>query len=75
MELEIKYNLEDDILLVWFSQENIYDARMTGSTIMHVSEGGEPVLLEILDASVFVGDLSSTIERARTDAEANKNAA
>ena len=29
----VKYNTEDDILLIWFSDHDIYDAQMVGSTI------------------------------------------
>ena len=61
----VKYNTEDDILLIWFSDHAIYDARMVGSTIMHVGKDGEPILLEILDASAFVGNLAETIAAAR----------
>jgi uncharacterized protein YuzE len=61
----VKYNTEDDILLIWFSDHDIADAQMIGSTIMHVGKDGEPVLLEILDASAFVGNLSAAIAAAR----------
>ena len=66
----VKYNTEDDILLIWFSDHDIYDAQMVGSTIMHVGKDGEPVLLEILDASTFVGNLSATIAAARNARDA-----
>ncbi len=66
----VKYNANDDILLVWFSEHDIHDATMAGQVILHTDEQGGPVLLEILDASNFVGTLSTAIEAARATRDA-----
>ena len=67
MNPQITYKVEDDILLVWFSEGDIYDAEMVGSTILHVNKQGEPVLLEVLDASDFVDRLTETVAAAKAE--------
>jgi hypothetical protein len=70
MHDSIQYNKQDDVLLIWFSDHDIFDAQMIGSTIMHVGKDGEPVLLEILDASAFVGSLNATIQGEGSERDA-----
>jgi len=52
--MRIKYNREDDVLLIEFSNEEIDYAEVAGNMIIHFSKDGKPVLLEILDASEFL---------------------
>ncbi|MFQ5880441.1 MAG: DUF2283 domain-containing protein [Dehalococcoidia bacterium] len=52
--MRVKYDREVDILTVEASTEPIAYAEELGSFIVHFSEGGKPVLLEILDASDFL---------------------
>ena len=52
--MRIKYNREDDILLIEISDEEIDYAEEVDSMIIHFSRDGKPVLLEILDASEFL---------------------
>jgi len=75
MNPKVTYNAGDDVLLVWFSENDIYDAEMVGSAIMHVGKDGEPVLLEILDASAFVNSLTETIAATRSALDVKRDAA
>jgi len=52
--MRVKYDRETDILMVKASAEPIAYAEEMGNFIVHFSEGGKPVLLEILDASDFL---------------------
>ncbi len=61
----IRYDQEDDVLLVWFSQKLASKAQMSGPVVLHLSDEGEPVLLEILSASAFVEDLNERIMTAK----------
>ncbi len=58
MSLKMRYDHEDDVLMIWFAQGKKVDhAEHVGQSILHVTEAGEPVLLEILNARDFVADL------------------
>ena len=48
------YESEDDVLNIWFSKKPIDYAEQTGDVIMHFTEDGEAVYMEILDASDFL---------------------
>ena len=62
---KIRYSKDADILLVELSSEPIDHAEESGQFIVHFSKTGEPVLLEILDARVFVlGSVSSLLKEA-----------
>ncbi|OGK16184.1 hypothetical protein A2690_01960 [Candidatus Roizmanbacteria bacterium RIFCSPHIGHO2_01_FULL_39_12b] len=52
--MKFKYNKEDDILLIELNDQNIDYAEQSGDLIVHFSPKREAVLLEILDASVFL---------------------
>lgn len=65
MEPKLRYDQEDDVLLVWFSHKHAARAQMYGSMVMHVSEDGDPVLLEILGASRFINSLNDVITEAK----------
>jgi len=52
--MRVKYDRETDILMVEASGEPIAYAEEMGNFIVPFSEGGKPVLLEILDASDFL---------------------
>ena len=49
------YDAESNILSWELSNDPISHAREFGNFIFHLSKSGKPVLLEILDASSFVG--------------------
>lgn len=50
----ILYEAEDDVLNIWFSKKPIDYAQQSGDIIVHFTEDGEAVYLEILDASQFL---------------------
>lgn len=57
----MRYDREDDVLMIWFAQDRKVDhAEKTGQAILHLSEDGQPILLEILDARDFVAELVRT---------------
>ena len=59
----IRYSRDVDALLLELSEKPIDHAEEEGQVIVHFSQEGEPVLLEILDAKEFVlGSLSSVIQ-------------
>jgi uncharacterized protein YuzE len=65
MSLKMRYDHEDDVLMIWFAQDKRVDhAEQTGSSILHLTENGEPVLLEILRAREFVPELVRTVMQA-----------
>ncbi len=58
----IRYSQDVDALLVELSDEPVDHAEESGPFIVHFSKGGQPVLLEILNAKEFVlGSLSSLV--------------
>jgi len=59
--MKIKYNKEDDVLMVTLNKEPIDYAEQSGDLIVHFSPKREAVLLEILDASVFLKDTAKTL--------------
>lgn len=50
----IKYSKDVDALLIELSDKSIDYAEEEGQIIVHFTKGGEPVLLEILDAREFM---------------------
>ena len=51
---KIRYSKDADALLVELSTEPVDYAEDSGPFIVHFSKGGEPVLLEVLEAKEFV---------------------
>ncbi len=51
--MKMKYNKDEDIMLIEVSPEPIDFAEEMGPFIVHFTSGSKPVLLEILDASEF----------------------
>jgi uncharacterized protein YuzE len=57
----MRYDAEDDVLMIWLAEGKTVDhAEHVGQTILHLTETGEPILLEILNARDFVADLVRT---------------
>lgn len=52
--MKLKYNKEDDVLMVELNDKPIDYAEQSGDLIVHFSPKREAVLLEILDASQFL---------------------
>jgi hypothetical protein len=60
---KIRYSEDVDALMVELSTEPIDHAEESGPFIVHFSESGQPVLLELLDAKEFVlGSLTSLVK-------------
>ncbi len=55
--MRIKYNREDDVLIIEISDEKIDYAEEVDNMIIHFSKEGKPVLIEILDASEFLTEI------------------
>lgn len=56
--MRVSYDRETDIMLVEISNERIDFAEEVGPIIVHFTKDRIPVLLEILDASEFISNLS-----------------
>ncbi len=52
--MKVKYNKEDDVLVIELNNKTIDYAEQTGDTIVHFSPKREAVLLEFLNASKFL---------------------
>lgn len=52
--MKVKYDAKEDILMYEVSRDPIDYAEEMDSIIVHFTEDGKPVLLEILDASKFL---------------------
>ncbi|MCL6446670.1 MAG: DUF2283 domain-containing protein [Armatimonadetes bacterium] len=55
--MKVKYDKQVDILLIELSDKKIDYAEETGSMIIHFTKEGEPVLVEILEASEFLAEV------------------
>jgi len=58
---KFRYDKEDDVLMVWFSQEPVDYAEQEKNLIIHFSKENKPVLMEILDASEFLKETTKTL--------------
>jgi len=61
--MKIKYNKEDDVLMIELNKKPIDYAEQSGDIIVHFSPKREAVLLEILDASKFLQEQSKALPR------------
>ena len=52
--MRVRYDKEDDALMIWFSQEPIDHAEQNQEMIVHFSKRNKPVLIEVLKAAVFL---------------------
>ena len=51
------YDAESNILSIELAKGKISHAREFGNFIVHLSDAGKPILIEILDASKFIGQI------------------
>ena len=66
------YDNEANILCITLGKGDINHARELGNFIVHVSKSGKPILLEILDASKFVGQIDKLkVEKIKKAIPAN----
>ena len=61
--MKIKYNKEDDVLMIELNSKQIDYAEQSGDVIVHFSPKREAVLLEILDASKFLREQSKALPK------------
>lgn len=57
--MKVKYDKNEDIMSVWFSDKPVDYAEQSKSMIMHFSKDNKPVLMEVLNATEFL-KLTST---------------
>ena len=65
--MHVSYNRKEDILVLELSQGVVDHAEESGPLIAHFSAEGKLVLLEILEASEFLAQLSKTTMRAESE--------
>jgi uncharacterized protein YuzE len=65
--MRIRYSRDEDMLIIEFSDEKIDYAEEMGPIIVHFTEDGKPVMLEILDASEFIAEISKIAMRAKDE--------
>jgi len=63
--MKVSYNRVDDVLLLEVSDEGIEYAEEVGPLIIHFTKAGKPVLVEILDASDVLTELTRVSVKAR----------
>ena len=56
--IKTRYDREDDALMIFLGKGKIDDTQQTGNMIAHLSNKGEVLLLEILNASKFLKETS-----------------
>jgi len=61
--MKFRYDKEDDILMIWLSNKKVGHAVQSKNVITHFSSDGEAVLLEILNASKFLKNISQVFPR------------
>lgn len=61
--MNFKYNKEDDILMIELNAKPIDFAEQSGNLIVHFSLKREAVLLEVLEASKFLAQVSKSLPK------------
>jgi len=64
VDMKISYDREVDVLTLEISDGDIDHAEEAGPMLIHLTEDNRPVLIEILDASVFLASLTKISARA-----------
>jgi len=65
--MKVRYSRDEDILIIEFSDEKIDYAEEMVPIIVHFTEDGKPVMLEILDASEFIAEISKIAMRVKDE--------
>ena len=70
--MKIKYDRDADVITMELSDKSIDHAEEAGPMIIHLTDDNKPVLIEILDASEFLANLTkiSIKSPSKTAAEA-----
>ncbi|RSN74577.1 DUF2283 domain-containing protein [Candidatus Methanodesulfokora washburnensis] len=59
--MRVRYSRDEDILIIELSDDKIDHAEEMESIIVHFTENNRLVMLEILDASRFIAEISSAM--------------
>lgn len=59
--MSVKYNKQDDVLMIEFNDKPIDYAEQSGNVIVHFSPSREAVLIEILEASKFLKEATKSL--------------
>ena len=65
--MKVRYSRGEDVLIIELSDEKVDYAEEMGPIIVHFTNDGRPVILEILDASEFIAELSKAAMRAKEE--------
>jgi uncharacterized protein YuzE len=63
--MKVSYDRDADVLMIELSDEDIDHAEEVGPLIIHFSKDNKPVLIEILDASEFLAEITKISIKAR----------
>ena len=61
--MKLKYNKQDDILVIEYSKDKIDDVYESNNMLVSVNSDKEPVLIEIFKASDFLSEASKSLPR------------
>jgi len=64
--MRIGYDRDADILMIEISDEEVDYAEEAGPMIIHFSKNGKPVLIEILNASEFLAEITKISMKTRS---------
>lgn len=70
---KIRYSPDADILTIWLGDERIDHAEEREGVIVHFSEDGRPVLVEILDGAEFVEQVLAAASIGETGEGRSRN--
>ncbi len=59
--MKLRYDKEDDVLMIWFSKKPVDYAEQAKNIIVHFSKDHKPILVEILEASQFLRRTSQVL--------------
>lgn len=61
--MKVKYYKEADLLSLRVSKKPFYDATRNGDLVVHYTKDGQPVLVEILNASKFLKETDKAVPK------------
>lgn len=61
--MKVHYDKDEDILMIVLSQKKVDDSFETENAVVSVDKNGEPVMLDIMNASQFLQDLGRVIPK------------
>lgn len=64
--MRIGYDRDADVLMIEISDDDVDYAEEASPMIIHFSKNGKPVLIEILDASEFLAEITKISMKAKS---------